>query len=76
MADADTLIEVLAGTDVAVVEVTTVLDPVVIEFFEAGPSNLYVQQTQPATTQSSLWIQTGLGDDGHDFTFWVEDGLG
>lgn len=40
----------------------------------AGPQ--FVSPTQPIVTdgQPYLWVQTGLGPDGKDFTFWVEDG--
>lgn len=33
-----------------------------------GPTN----QLLPG--QPGLWIQTGLGENGNDMTFWVEDG--
>lgn len=41
----------------------------------SGEQNLYVQSTDPGLTIPGLWIQTGLGSDGNDMTFWVEDGL-
>ncbi len=35
---------------------------------------LYVQNSNPGSTTPHLWIQTGLGANGTDMTFWVEDG--
>lgn len=36
---------------------------------------IFVQPTAPTPTGSPyLWIQTGLGPSGTDFTFWIEDG--
>lgn len=37
--------------------------------------NLYVSELQPEFSGPGLWIQTGLGNDGSGFTFWIEDGL-
>lgn len=39
-----------------------------------GPQNLFVQNADPVMTEPGLWIQTGLGDSGDDFAFWIEDG--
>jgi hypothetical protein len=33
----------------------------------------YIGSTQPTDTVPYLWIQTGLGDDGTGFTFWIND---
>lgn len=39
-----------------------------------GPG-VYVQSTAPAFDGvPALWVQTGLGSTGKDFTFWIEDG--
>lgn len=35
---------------------------------------LFVQHTNPGSSSPHLWIQTGLGSNGTDMTFWVEDG--
>lgn len=34
----------------------------------------FVQPTQPAVDGAYLWVQTGLGEDGTEFTIWIEDG--
>ena len=40
-----------------------------------GPGNLFVQPTVPVNPPvRHLWVQTGLGNSGKDFTFWIEDG--
>ena len=39
-----------------------------------GPQNLHVGPVQPIFTQPGLWVQTGLGVSGNDFTIWIEDG--
>lgn len=40
-----------------------------------GGVSMFISNTQPTTSQTKyLWIQTGLGDDGTDCTFWIEDG--
>lgn len=31
----------------------------------------YISDTQPSDQAQYLWIQTGLGDDGTDVTFWI-----
>jgi hypothetical protein len=37
--------------------------------------NLFVQPTAPISPPSTyLWIQTGLGAGGSEFTMWIEDG--
>lgn len=38
---------------------------------------VHVQATQPEVTPgvAHLWVQTGLGDDGQGYTFWIEDGV-
>lgn len=35
----------------------------------------YVSPTAPAAPvgQKYLWVQTGLGPSGNDFTFWIEN---
>jgi len=35
---------------------------------------LYIQNSNPGSSNPHLWIQTGLGSTGTDMTFWVEDG--
>lgn len=41
----------------------------------AGVQNLFVQNTAPVSPPTTyVWIQTGLGTSGTDFTFWFEDG--
>jgi hypothetical protein len=47
-----------------------------IPFIPAPPTQLYVQNEQPVipAATSGLWVQTGLGEDGSGFTFWIEDG--
>ena len=45
------------------------------DIFEGFP--LYIQDDSPADTTPRakyMWVQTGLGDDGTDCTFWIEDG--
>jgi hypothetical protein len=39
-----------------------------------GPPGVVVSDTQPAFAGTGLWVQTGLGPTGDDFTFWIEDG--
>lgn len=40
-----------------------------------GTQNLFVQNASPVSPPSTyLWVQTGLGTSGNDFTFWIEDG--
>lgn len=36
--------------------------------------NLYVGKDQPLFSGPGIWIQTGLGANGDDFTFWIETG--
>lgn len=36
----------------------------------AGPQNLFIQATQPTSTDPYLWVQTGLGG-GSDFAFFL-----
>jgi hypothetical protein len=39
-------------------------------------AKLFVQPTAPSFGGGEgLWIQTGMGPTGNDFTFWIEDGL-
>ncbi len=41
-----------------------------------GPGNLYIQPSAPtAPVVPNMWVQTGLGPTGQDFTIWIEDGL-
>ena len=35
---------------------------------------LYIQDSNPGSSNPHLWIQTGLGSKGTDMTFWIEDG--
>lgn len=40
-----------------------------------GPSAMAIGPTNTLTPGTpGLWIETGLGPDGDDFTFWLEDG--
>jgi len=41
----------------------------------AGSAQVVVSNTQPVGLEKYLWIQTGLGSSGTDFTFWFEDGV-
>jgi hypothetical protein len=34
----------------------------------------YVGPTAPTFTSTGIWIQTGLGPGGTDYTIWFEDG--
>lgn len=34
----------------------------------------FVGPTQPTAPGPYLWVQTGLGATGADWTFWIEDG--
>lgn len=38
------------------------------------PGQVKIQSVNPNFTTSGLWVQTGLGLEGSDITFWVEDG--
>jgi hypothetical protein len=40
-----------------------------------GPGNLVISPTQPTFEGPGMWVQTGLGPTGQDFTIWIEDGL-
>ena len=35
---------------------------------------IFISNSAPSASGKYLWIQTGLGDLGTDFTFWFEDG--
>ncbi len=38
--------------------------------------NVFIQNTAPVAPPSTyLWMQTGLGVSGKDFSLWVEDGI-
>lgn len=39
----------------------------------ASGSPVYINNTEPLATGTYFWIQTGLGDDGTDFTFWINE---
>lgn len=40
-----------------------------------GPGNLFISDTAPsAAPVKYMWVQTGLGDTGDDWTIWIEDG--
>lgn len=41
----------------------------------AGSAQVVISNTQPVGLEKYLWIQTGLGSSGTDFTFWFEDGV-
>lgn len=45
----------------------------VLGFWESGNAELYIQETQPTSTEDYLWVQTGLGVDGEDFTFYIQE---
>jgi len=34
----------------------------------------FVQPAQPAAAVAYLWVQTGAGTNGEDWTIWIEDG--
>lgn len=72
-------VEVVVAPDDGV-DVTLVDFPVEVEtgFAPNGPFfgiPLYVQGSDPGMTYPGLWVQTGLGPDGSDYTFWIEDGF-
>lgn len=61
------IIEIVQPTEPNYVEVTV---PGI-----QGPSALAVGATNTLTPGTpGLWIQTGLGSDGTDFTLWIQDG--
>lgn len=64
-------------TDPVVVEIDTPASPefVVNVPGPQGPGNLHVGPTNELGAGSGVWVQTGLGDDGTGFTFWIEDGV-
>lgn len=33
---------------------------------------IYIQDAEPAANTPGLWVQTGLGNDGNDFSIWVK----
>lgn len=43
----------------------------------ASGQNVAISPTSPGygVGNPGLWIQTGLGTSGEDFTMWIEDGL-
>lgn len=41
---------------------------------EAASLGIVVADDDPELTEPGIWVQTGLGADGSDFTFWIEDG--
>lgn len=41
---------------------------------EAASLAVVVSPTNPGLTAPGIWIQTGLGADGTDWTLWFEDG--
>lgn len=65
-------------TDVARTFILRGNNPAVLGDWQELPipaAQCYVSPTQPAgATGLYLWVQTGLGDSGEDFTFWIEDG--
>lgn len=73
-----TVIEVIQPTTNTVVEVVQPAAPVVYEIAvpgPQGPSALSVGTTNTLTPGTpGMWLQTGLGPDGTDFTLWIEDG--
>lgn len=36
--------------------------------------NIFVGPAEPVFSSPGMWIQTGLGEEGQDFTVWFEDG--
>jgi hypothetical protein len=42
---------------------------------QAGPGGIVASATNPGLTTPGIWLQTGLGEDGTDFTLWIEDGI-
>lgn len=41
----------------------------------SGAGNVVVSSVDPNLTGPGLWVQTGMGPDGDEFTFWIEDGV-
>lgn len=72
------IIEVVQNTQPLVVEVVQPIGPVVAQVNVPGiqgPSVLSVGTTNTLTPGApGMWVQTGLGSDGTDFTIWIEDG--
>lgn len=61
-----------------VVEIVQPANPEIVELMVPGiqgPSALSVGTTNTLTPGTAgLWLQTGLGPDGTDFTLWIDDG--
>jgi hypothetical protein len=36
--------------------------------------NMWVGPVRPEFSAPGLWVETGLGANGDDFTIWIEDG--
>lgn len=41
----------------------------------AVADQIFIGPTAPTFTAPGIWIQTGLGPSGQDYTVWFEDGL-
>jgi len=75
--------EILLNTEVNEMLLKTETANVVVEDVGAGAAfgtpihELWVQDTQPPANAYTpyLWIQTGLGPGGEDWTMWFEDGV-
>lgn len=69
-------VEVVGGPTITTVEgQTIVIQPEPTQIIQmAGNTNFYVGPTNPGLTEGGMWVQTGLGDSGNDFTIWIEDG--
>lgn len=64
-------VQVEGGTTV---EMETTAIYVEVTGAEAPQPNIWVGDTQPTFTSTGIWVETGLGPDGDDFTIWIEDG--
>ena len=40
----------------------------------AATANFVVSATQPSFSGPGLWVETGLGESGEDYTIWIETG--
>ena len=38
-----------------------------------GPPEVFIQASAPVSARDYIWIQTGIGPGGEDFTIWFED---
>ncbi len=76
----------MAGEHTLVIRVTGTYNPlssqvyIIVDAIDVttyvAEQNLFVQAAAPSFPPTKyMWAQTGLGDDGTDLTFWIEDGL-